>query len=301
MYVGRQQLCIREVQDYMGLMRRLIVSLALFLWTTTFTNAVPAEEQPLWEAGIGATGLTMPDYRGSNQQRFYAFPLPYLVYRGDFLKVDKEGIYGMLFQSERVRLSISAGGGVPVKSSNNTARTGMPDLNPTLQIGPSLDVCLIENCNSDIVVRFRLPVRGVIAIATDLSQFQGIGFVINPQLNIDINNVWLGRGWDVGFVVGPLFATEEYHDYYYGVAEEFAVPGFRSAYRTRGGYSGSQLLVSVSKRFEHFWFGAFASYDELSGAVFDNSPLMRTRQSFMAGIGLAWIFAESNTKVRSSQ
>jgi len=289
-----------EVQDCEKLMRRLVVCVVCFFCTVALSNTVLAEELPLWEIGIGATGLTMPDYRGSNQQRFYAFPLPYLIYRGDVLKVDKEGVYGMLFKSDQVRLSISAGGNVPVKSSNNTARTGMPDLNPTFQIGPSLDFCIIGKCDADFVVKFRIPVRGVIAVATDLSQFQGIGFVINPQIDVDLNNV-AGSGWDMGLAVGPLFATEEFHDYYYGVAQQFVVPGFRSAYRASGGYSGSEILVSVTKRFDHFWFGAFASYDDLSGAVFDNSPLMRTKQSFMAGIGFAWVFATSKTKVQASQ
>jgi hypothetical protein len=50
----------------------------------------------------------------------------------------------------------------------------------------------------------------------------------------------------------------------------------------------------------HFWFGAFARYDEPSGAVFANSPLMRTDHSVMAGFGLAWVFAESKTLVHPS-
>jgi len=300
-YVGRRTFITREVQDDMRLMRRLITYVVTLLCAVTLTNTVRAEELPLWEAGIGVTGLSIPDYRGSNQQRFYALPFPYLIYRGDILKVDKEGIYGNLFKSDRVRLSLSAGGGVPVKSSNNTARTGMPDLNPTAEIGPSLDVCINGNCDADFVMRFRLPIRGVIAIATDLSQVQGIGFIISPQFNIDWYNIWPGKGWDIGLVVGPLFTSEEYNEYYYAVPQQFAVPGFRSAYRASGGYSGSEFLMSVSKRFDYIWFGAFASYDNLSGAAFDNSPLMRTRQAFTAGFGIAWVFAKSKTKVQTSQ
>jgi hypothetical protein len=34
--------------------------------------------------------------------------------------------------------------------------------------------------------------------------------------------------------------------------------------------------------------------------VFANSPLMRTDHSVMAGIGLAWVFAESKTLVHAS-
>ncbi len=77
-----------------------------------------ADELPLWEAGFGFTGLSMPDYRGSDEQRGYLFPLPYLVYRGDILRMDRKGMYGLLFQSERVELNISADAGVPVKSTS---------------------------------------------------------------------------------------------------------------------------------------------------------------------------------------
>jgi len=281
-------------------MRLRIILLTFFLLGSLFPSMLKAEERPLWEAGIGVTGLTIPDYRGSNQQRFYALPLPYLIYRGDVLRVDRKGIYGLLFRSDRVHLNISADGGVPVKSDHNTARSGMPDLDPTVQIGPKLEICLVSDCSADTVVHFRLPVRAVVAAATDLSHVKGIGIVTQPQINVDFKN-FPARGWIYGFAFGPIFATQEYHEYYYGVQDYQAVSGFRPAYRAKGGYSGSQLVMAVTKRFDHVWFGAFASYDELSGAVFDNSPLMRTKQSFMAGFGVAWVFAKSKTLVRSAE
>jgi outer membrane scaffolding protein for murein synthesis (MipA/OmpV family) len=278
-------------------MRRLITCLVGCLLAVTSTHLSRAEELPLWEAGLGVAGLSVPDYRGSDQQRFYELPLPYLVYRGDLLRLDNKGITGLLFHSERVRLNISADASVPVNSSQNTARRGMPDLNPVVQIGPSIEIGLYRDTNSERLVQFCLPVRA--AIATDLTRWNEEGFVVNPQLTFDYNNI--GRkGWNLGLAVGPLFATEPYHEYYYGVAPRYAVPGVRPAYDARAGYSGSMLILTVTKRLGHFWFGAFARYDELSGAVFANSPLMRTDQSVMAGIGVAWVFAESKTLVHAS-
>jgi MipA family protein len=43
--------------------------------------------------------------------------------------------------------------------------------------------------------------------------------------------------------------------------------------------------------------GGFARYEALKGAAFESSPLMRRDYAFTAGIAIAWIFAESNTKV----
>ena len=47
---------------------------------------VSAEDVPLWEIGIGAAGWYLPDYRGSNESRFYALPFPYPIYRGKIIR-----------------------------------------------------------------------------------------------------------------------------------------------------------------------------------------------------------------------
>jgi outer membrane scaffolding protein for murein synthesis (MipA/OmpV family) len=258
-----------------------------------------AEDLPLWEAGAGFTSLSLPDYRGSSEQRDYLLPFPYLVYRGDILRLDRKGNYILLLQSKRVGLNVSADGGIPVRSGRNASRKDMPRLFPTLQIGPVLEVCLASACDAGLSIQFRLPIRTV--IASDFSRYDGIGFVMNPQLTVDFENLGQDSGWNFGCAVGPLFATERFHDYYYQVSPEYAVPGSRPSYDARGGYSGSLIIGSVSKRFKNTWFGAFARYDDLKRAVFEDSPLMRTRHSFMAGFGFAWVFGKSSTLVQAAQ
>jgi len=71
---------------------------------TCVTGTSIAEEKPLWELGFGFFALTSPDYRGSDESRDYLLPLPYIIYRGDILRVDRSGIYGRLFESDRVNL-----------------------------------------------------------------------------------------------------------------------------------------------------------------------------------------------------
>jgi outer membrane protein len=279
-------------------MKRLVVFLAGILWAV-LSSVASADELPLWEAGVGFAGLSLPDYRGSNEQRGYLFPVPYVQYRGDLLKLDRKGTYVLLFQSNRMELNISADGGVPVKSDRNAARTGMPNLDPTIQIGPSLEICLLRDCVSDQSLQFRLPIRAV--VATDFSRFYGIGFVANPQLNFDFRNIGPNRGWNLGFALGPLFATEKFHDYFYQVSPEYSIPRLRPAYDAQGGYSGALIILSLSKRFEQTWFGAFVRYDELAGAVFSDSPLMKTEHSILAGFGFAWVFGQSSTLVQAVQ
>lgn len=68
--------------------------------------AWPAEEKPLWELGLGVAALSFPAYRGSDQSSSLLLPAPYFVYRGEFLKADRNGVRGQLFESERIDLSI---------------------------------------------------------------------------------------------------------------------------------------------------------------------------------------------------
>ena len=254
------------------------------------TGTGMAEEKPLWELGAGFFALTSPDYRGSDESREYLLPLPYVIYRGDFLKIDRSGIYGRLFESDRVTLDLSADAGVPVDSSKNSARQGMPSLDMVFEVGPALEVCLWRSCNGDRKLQFRLPVRAV--FSTDFGSIESRGGSAHPNLNFDIKNIGPGGGWNFGVAAGPLYATERFHDYYYEVAPIYAT-GTRPAYDARAGYSGSRVTLALSKRFQRVWFGAFARYDTLSGAEFEDSPLVRSDHAFMAGFSVAWIFAES--------
>jgi len=258
------------------------------------TGTSIAEEKPLWELGFGFFALTSPDYRGSDESRGYHLPFPYIVYRGDVIKISRSGIYGRLFETDRVNLDLSADGSVPTDSSKNFARQGMPDLDATFEVGPALEVCLWLTCKGDRKLQFRLPVRAV--FSTDFGSIESRGASAHPNLNFDIKNIGPGGGWNFGVAAGPLYATERFHDYYYEVAPLYAT-GTRPAFDAHGGYSGSRLTLALSKRFARIWVGAFARYDTLAGAKFENSPLVRSDHAFMAGLSVAWIFVESERHV----
>jgi outer membrane scaffolding protein for murein synthesis (MipA/OmpV family) len=258
-----------------------------------FALSVRAEPLPKWEFGLGGTAFTLPDYRGSDERRGYVFPLPFLVYRGESVRVDRQGVRGIFFESDRVQLDFSLYGTPPVDSSKNQARQGMPDLDPTLEIGPLINVTLWRDRPAQEQLDLRLPMRYV--IATDFSHAHGAGWVFNPHLALNLRPDVGGR-WNLGLTTGPIFATSKFHEYYYGVGPQFATAD-RPAYSARGGYSGWMGLASLSRRYGKLWIGGFARYDSLSGAVFEDSPLVRRNFSWMAGIAGAWIFAESDRKV----
>src|SRR4030042_1849052 len=125
----------------MKILSRIVITLSILCFLSPGV-ALGQEKKPVWELGVGAGLLYIPDYRGSNESRFYVLPYPYVVYRGDILKVDKQKISGQVFKTDRVLLDISFYGSVPVDSDKNSARAGMEDLDPTFEIGPALEFTL---------------------------------------------------------------------------------------------------------------------------------------------------------------
>ena len=269
---------------------RLLAALALLA-----TLPAHAELRPEWEFGIGATAFTFPDYRGSDESRGYLLPFPYLIYRGDVLRVDRQGVRGVFFESDRVELDFSVSGTPPVDSSKNRAREGMPDLDPTFELGPRLNVILLRDEARNRALSFRLPLRAV--IATDLSYADAQGFTAYPNITYDARPRFFDYRWRLGLQAGLLYATSRYHRYFYGVDDEFATPE-RPAYTATGGYSGAVLAASLTRRFQKIWVGGFARYESLKGVTFESSPLFRRDYAFTAGIAFAYVFAESSTKVQ---
>src|SRR5258706_7107304 len=265
-------------------------TMGLFIALTAIAGLAAAEEHPLWEVGGGVAALSYPDYRGSNRQRGYLLPVPYFVYRGEMLQMDRDKMRGLRFKRERVELDISIDGSVPVRSRDNGARQGMPNLDPTLEIGPALSILLLAFPDHGKLT-FKLPVRAV--IASDFRHVNDAGALTHPQLNLDVG---MARGWRLGLVAGVLIADRRYHDYFYGVAPQYSSI-MRPAYRAPGGYSGAQFIVAASKRFERMWLGAFIKYDNISHAAFAASPLVERRSNIAAGIGLTWVFAQSKQQV----
>ena len=254
----------------------------------------PGTQRPLWELGLGVAGLRLPDYRGSDQSRGYLLPVPYIVYRGTWLKADRDGARALLFDSQRVKVDVSVAASTPTRSRDNAAREGLPNLAATGEIGPNLNITLAGSVPNRWRLDARLPLRGAVTLQRS-PQF--IGTTFSPHLNLDIGGV--GGGWNVGLLTGPLFADRKYHEHFYGVDAVYATPD-GPAYRAHGGYAGWQALAATSRRFGNAWVGAFLRYDSLRGAAFEDSPLVRRNSALTMGFGIAWILATSSELVPSS-
>jgi outer membrane scaffolding protein for murein synthesis (MipA/OmpV family) len=259
------------------------------------TPAVQAVHQPLWELGIGVGGLSTPSYRGSESRENYAIPFPYVIYRGSFLQVDREGgIRGKLFSSDSLRLDLSLAGNVPVRDNNDGARRGMDKLDPLIEIGARLSIDLWRSPERNHRFGFDIPLRAVYSVGDPLLDYQGV--TLSPFFNY---RLWQEDGEALtrySLSVGPIFANRRYHDYFYEVDSKFATPE-RPEYHPDSGYSGSRVTLSVTRHFRRYLIGAFARYDNLNGAVFEDSPLVETTDYLAVGVVFGWVLGRSSTRV----
>jgi len=276
-------------------MRRLTQKFAALAVSTTVVVAsgARAEERPLWELALGGGVISLPYYRGAESNRVLPVPLVYPVYRGDFLKVDDEGVRGMFYQSERVKLDLSADGTVPGSDDDIEGREDMPALDPTFQIGPSLTVNLWRRPVHDQKLILTLPLRAVFALDSSPTY---IGMAASPKLTYYRDARFAGRRWRVGATGGIELGSDKLHDYFYSVAPRFQTPE-RTEFDADGGYAGTRFTLSAQSRRGNNWIGAFLRYDNVSGAVFDDSPLVRRDGNFSAGIVVGWFVARSSRTV----
>jgi outer membrane protein len=273
-------------------MRRALVVLCVLA-----SAQAGAEELPLWELGLGLGAFALPDYRGSDEGRTYVLPVPYVVYRGEYFKADRHGIRGELFGTQRLGLNVSFAASLPVNSSRNAARAGMPDLRPSLEAGPSLEIALWGSRAGGPLLELRLPARAAFTLE---SSPRAIGWVFSPNLNLDLPGRGVLAGWNLGLLAGLLYGSRHQHAYFYDVAPEFATTA-RPAYAASGGYAGMQFLASAGRRFDRLWVGAFLRADTLRGATFESSPLVKRDNYLAAGVGIAWLVGASRERVEARE
>lgn len=252
---------------------------------------VMAEMVPRWELGVGVASLAFPDYRGGGHNNVRTLPLPFVVYRGDTVQVKREGIAVELLDSDRLEIGLSAGASLPGDDeAAESPRAGMPELLPTFEAGPSLDYWLLKPGERSWQARLRLPVRAV--MATNLRQFEPAGWLVQPQ--IDVSRRWQPEAWSLRVRGGLslLWASSEYHSYFYEVAPQFAT-AHRPTYEAGSGYSGVRLGFGFTAHRDRWRLGFGISLDQFGDAVFADSPLVQTDRSVVVGLGLAYRFLQS--------
>jgi hypothetical protein len=170
----------------------------------------------------------------------------------------------------------------------------MPDLEGTFEIGPQIDLTFWRSANKARFVKLLMPLRAAITVE---GSPQNVGWFFHPKLNMDITDLPGLPGWNLGLLAGPVFGNQRQNAYYYSVAPQYATTA-RPVYEANAGYAGMQYTMGFSKRFPKFWVGTFLRYDNLSGATFEDSPLVKQKDYFAGGVAITWVLGESSTRVQ---
>ena len=250
----------------------------LLLLTLCFTLY---SKEPKLELGLGISSLSYPNYIGSKSTQVFTFPYPHIRYRGDIFTIDEDGLTGKLFGVNGLRLDLSFSGALPASSEEGSVRADMPNLDLTGEVGFQIIYTFYEEGKSKL--EFEFPLRAV--LSTDFQNINYVGLISNPQLKYSLNYThfeWTLRS-------GIILSDADYNNYYYEVQEPYVTPQ-RELYSSEGGYAGFRNRIGMTYKKGSWWGGAFVSHYDISGAVFNDSPLVETNEALYFGASLAYIF-----------
>lgn len=253
-------------------------------------HSADLETLPLWEIGVGAASLNLPQYVGSDQRTRGSIPIPYFVYRGESIKISRDAMSGRLFKRRDLVIDLSADLSLPVDSADNHARDGMPDIDFVVEVGPALRYILLRNIPQHRTISVEIPVRAVLQSNLRYVDFQG--WRVNPRLRYqDYFGSWRLSVW-----AGAYWNDHRYNHLYYGVDPQYA-SSLRPAYDSSSGYGGWAASSSLSYRRGDWWVGGFLRWYDIHGATFSDSPLAVQQSNPGFGLAASWIFSTSSRRV----
>jgi MipA family protein len=267
----------------------------LFLLPLFFTSLVQAEvekDKPLWEIGMAAIALSIPQYMGGEERYNLPLAVPFFIYRGELLKSDQDGIRGIFYKKENLTLDLGFGFDLPVRNDNGE-REGMPRLYLTGQVGPRLN-WTFDRSEDSPEVSLHLPVRYTLD-----THGNALGWVAEPSLKIVEEGLGRQERLLLRFDLGVLFASEQYNDYYYSVQPQY-VTAERPAYDASSGLHSYFAKMNAEYQLQdNLKLRAYLIARTLSPGVIDDSPLIKDELYLGGGIGFIWSFWQSKEWVRS--
>lgn len=247
-----------------------------------------ASSRPLWEAGLLGLAITQPAYPGSEERVSRLLGLPFLIYRGKYLRAERGNVGLRALKTPRTELDLGFAATLGSPSSDIAARHGMANLGTLIEFGPRLKVNLGDLSDIRRDSRFQFPLRQVIDVSHG---FALRGATFEPQW---IRDTRLPGHWLVSTELGMLFGDTTLADTFYGVSPGDATPT-RSSYTARSGLFALRagLFVSHAVSPDLRLFYSFRM-ESLAGAANRDSPLVRRRLGWGAVIGIAFTMTRSD-------
>jgi len=280
--------------------KRILIALLMGLSFAGQAQEEMPEEKPLWEAGLFAGAARMPHYRGSDEYKAYVLPLPYLIYRGEIVRANRDGIKGVFWSTDRLEAALSFSGTPPV-DKDNKARRGMPEIGAIVEAGPGVKFFITDRENPNPLY-LKAGVRAAISVDTDDLGIAYEGLRGDIKLIYRNHTLLKEQGVSFGLNAGVDFANRDYNETFYSVDPVYATPS-RPAYQAAGGYTGFSLSANAVKKLNDRWsVGAYYRWDNLSGTAYVDSPLVKTENNHILGVAIICkLFKSEKTSVFQSE
>jgi outer membrane scaffolding protein for murein synthesis (MipA/OmpV family) len=240
----------------------------------------------LWEVGGVAFGLTQQAWPGASEDVRRAIALPYMLYRGPWLRIDR-GAFGVrALKQSGFELDVGFSGSLGARSKDAPARLGMPELGTLVEFGPRGRWDL-GAAPAGGQWRLELPLRGVFDVS---DRFASRGLALEPEIQWNHSGL---AGWRLTASAGALLGDRQLAGTFYDVAPAYAT-ALRPAYDAKAGLIAWRLGLTASHRLTRDWrvFG-FGRLDSVAGAANADSPLVSRTTGYSAGVGLQWTWMRS--------
>ena len=262
--------------------------MAICFCVSSAANAQQSQTSlPLWELGGFGVVTSQQAYSGSDQQINRGLALPFFVYRGEFLRADRDTAGVRALKTPLYELDVSVAGAFGAGGDELDARRGMPKLGTLVEFGPRLRLNL-SDVESNPRWGLDLPVRGVFNLSDSLRHS---GLKAEPTLTLRGST---DGNWRYTLGAGVLLADKKLSDTLYGVNPLYATPN-RAAYEAGGGLMAWRLSGGVTKQIaQNLRLFAFTRFDFVAGAKNENSPLVRQKNGATVGLGLSYTWLRSS-------
>lgn len=265
--------------------RALIGAALLIAPALALAQAVSAAD-PLWEVGGFALGVSQQAYPGADEQLTRVLALPYAVYRGPLLRIDRNSVGVRALKTPGFEVDVGFSGAFGSRADEVEARRGMAEIGTLVEFGPRLRWNLGDAPGGGRW-RAELPLRGVFDLE---DHFAWRGAALEPELGWERRGI---GGWNLGASVGAVFGNRRLANTFYRVAPPEARPG-RAAYDAQAGLVALRLGASAGRQLTPDWrFLAFARLDSVAGAANRDSPLVRRTTGGSVGVGLVYTWLRS--------
>ena len=257
--------------------------------TTTDIATKKSSQLPLWEVGGLNINVNQQAYPGSDQQISRNLIFPYFIYRGEYLRADRDAAGLRAIKTPQYEVDVSVSGAFGPGDEVINARVGMPKLGTLLEFGPRLRLNLSDS-SRDTKWGLDLPVRGVFDLRDSLNN-RGIKF----EHTLTVRGS-LPADWRYNAGVGLVFADKKLAHTLYGVDQSY-VTAMRPAFEAQSGFVSTKLSFTVNKRLSPDWrFFAFTRLESVAGAANEASPLVKQKVGSSVGFGIAYTWQRSQSR-----